>query len=149
MVYGAVHVDYEKSVVYLNERVESGVQKGVKTQADKAEHYYAALKDTESLRKADGELSLYFTDDIWQMLSDKKATAAYSAWLGFEEPEKSAQRVLDYWQLHPEKVPDTVYIKKEFYYGWKDSISGETIAVIFEQLGYETQESAEGYVLSK
>lgn len=96
-----------------------------------------------------GEHVLYFSDDIWLLLSDKKPTAAYSAWLGFEEPEGSAKRVIDYWELHPEKIPENIYVKDEFYYGWKDSIYGDKIVELFEALGYESEAGDKGYYLRR
>lgn len=149
VVYGMIHVDYEPSVWKLDCRVENGIQKGVITEAAKEQRYQAVLADTAAMRQEEGNYSLYFSDDIWLMLGDKKPTAAYSAWLGFEAPELSAKRVLEYWRLYPEKLPENIYVKKEFYYGYRESFYGESLVPLFAALGYDLREGETGWFLRR
>ena len=144
-----LHVDYEPAIKHLDQRIDSGIQKGVLTTADKAERYYKVMADTQEIRNKDGDYVLYLSDDIWLTLSDQTPTAAFSAWLGFEAPQLAAQRILEYWTLYPEKLPENIYIKGEFYYGYRESFYGEQLLEFFEPLGYETALGSTGYFLSR
>ena len=147
-LYSSVyHVDYEPPLWNLNTKIESGVQKGIVTGEAKAERYYAVVEDTDKIRMQTEGYCLYLSDDVWLLLTDKKPSAAYSGWLGYEYPEDSAKRLVDYWKLRPEKLPENIYVKDEFYYGFKDSIYGESIIKVFEPLGYTVEIGETGYFL--
>lgn len=140
---------YEPNIKYLDSRVEYGVQKGLITTESTRDKYYAVMQDTQTVREEKEGLSLYFSDDVWLLLQDKKPTAAYSGWLGFENPDISAERLLSFWELHPEKLPDNIYVKNEFYYGYKESFFGEEIVNMLVPLGYSVETCDTGFILAK
>ena len=99
----------------LTHTVSYGPEKGVRTTEEKAETlYYDIYEATQSIReKRDGKV-LYYSERTWLYLADSKASAAYSAWLSFLNPDHSLTRLLYYWSTRPAQQADYIFVSKDF-----------------------------------
>lgn len=98
-----------------------GPQKGIRTSPGEAGRYCLLLEDTAPVRNLDAENVLYLTADSWLYLADAKKSSSYSGWISPEFPEDSVSRLLEYWEINPEKKPDVIYID-QFFPGSSESL---------------------------
>lgn len=120
-------------VCYLTEEVTNGVGKGLIMTQEEVDAYKLTLAKTDNIRRADGDNVLYFAWETWLYLADEKDNASFSAWLSLGSPVVAAQRLLKYWELNPNKVPDAIYIEKAY------DATGD-IAVLLNVANYTVKE---------
>ena len=94
---------------------------------------------TEKVRNAPGDYVLYFSDDIWPYLEDTKRCATFNAWMQTEHDVYEAEKLLKYWEIHPEKKPDAIYISKNNGHPEKilEMVNTENFPVEENERGYE------------
>lgn len=96
-------------------------------------------KATEKVRNAPGEYVLYFSDDVWPYLEDTKRCATFNVWMQTEHDIKEAEKLLKYWEIHPEKKPDAIYVTKNNLHPEKiiELVNTENFPVEENERGYE------------
>lgn len=90
--------------------IEQGPQRGVRT----SERYYTHAKRlmdcTAPVRETEQEYTLYFSTDSWLYLMDDARMASYSGWVSYIRQEAIIARLAAYWELHPEKLPERLFL---------------------------------------
>ena len=87
---------------------------------------------------AEGEYVLYFTNATHLYLMDRKKCAAFSTWVSWNALEEETEKLLAYWELHPERKPDAIYIGKDFAYdeALLELLNPEHFPVTEKEYGY-------------
>ncbi len=103
---------WDESVDKLDHWIGRGANAGVWTTGERHQVYETLYDDTQLIRQQKGKV-LYYSRDTYLYLMDDKEMAAYSAWLAIDYDYNSEwQRLLSYYQLNPEKLPDCIYLSK-------------------------------------
>ena len=120
--------------------IDRGIGKGEKTTESVERYEFEGLWEaTEKVRNAEGEYVLYFSPDCWPYLEDRKKCASYSTWLGGMSVEE-AERLLKYWEIHPEKKPDAIYVPKT-------ARKPDQVIDIINTEHFPVEENERGYVM--
>lgn len=119
--------------------ISMGSQKGILSSASLGSAYEAMYQQTQPVREDPSDKVLYYTYQTWLYLEDDKENASYSSWLTADD--YSSDRLVRYYEINPEKLPDLVYAPHEF---WREDSS---LARYFDELGYRTTETTETYAL--
>lgn len=127
---------------YLYSKVEVGPSKGLKMAEDEHYDYIVRYTDTESVRSGDGKKVVYYVHRPWLYLADEKKNAAFSAWMSINTSDSAIERLLDYWDINPEKEPDIIYIDK-------NAVSAERASVDLNVAKYTLTETDTAYLLTK
>lgn len=103
---------WDESVDKLDHWIGRGANAGVWTTQERHQVYETLYDDTQQIRMQEGKV-LYYSRDTYLYLMDDKEMAAYSAWLAIDYDTNSEwQRLLSYYRLNPEKLPDCIYLSK-------------------------------------
>ena len=121
--------------------IDYGIGKGEKTTENTALYEQDGLWEaTAPVRDAPGDYVLYFSDDCWPYLEDSKKCASFAVWIQRKTADTEAERLLDYWEMFPEKKPDAIYVSKNM----------KNVEDIIEKINTENfpvEENERGYVL--
>lgn len=109
------HVFWEDGVDQLTEEITFGPLKGIHTTKEKKEKHESIIKDVKTIKASSDETILFYELMPCGYFVTKAAFGTYSAWT--EDPNRMAQ----YYEVHPEKVPDIVYVFAETYGKWTPS----------------------------
>lgn len=112
-------------------RIEAGPHKGIHTTAATAELYERMRHDIADIRANTKENGTFLVCNLaqWYYLDADLPYGTYSAWFN----EMEFDRLENYWNEHPEKIPDIIYypyystytykrIDKSIYNGWAEKI---------------------------
>ena len=103
---------WDGSVDKLDHWIGRGANAGVWTTQERHQVYETLYDDTQQIRMQEGKV-LYYSRDTYLYLMDDKEMAAYSAWLAIDYENNSEwQRLLSYYRLNPDKLPDCIYLSK-------------------------------------
>ena len=103
---------WDESVDQLDHWIGRGANAGIWTTQERHQVYETLYDATQLIRQQEGKV-LYYSRDTYLYLMDDKEMAAYSAWLAIDYENNSEwQRLLSYYQLNPEKLPDCIYLSK-------------------------------------
>ena len=112
-VFDKLNYTYQDtSPLAMDGLMERGPAKGIHTRADYAQAYDTILSDIDELGLKDrGENVLLWSNRSWIILYLNGKCANYSTW--FKPFSKHfVKTVPDYYERHPEKLPDVVYMPK-------------------------------------
>ncbi len=140
--YDSLFWETGKTMEDMTERITVGVERGIYTTAYKKQTYESLYQRTTPVREHAGEQVLYFTKDTWLYLDDTKTNAAYSAWTSGVSATAS-QKMVDYYTLNPDKLPDVVYVNKA---DWQVS---SPLARFFAARGYTETSLGTAVMLEK
>jgi hypothetical protein len=135
----------------LDVSLESGPEKGIKTTAAFAKIYNGILSDLSEIKKhSDGPVYVAMLYPWFYLYLDLPYATGSTWCLTYEvnfEAEK--QRLLDYCDLHPEKIPKTIYIPKTRERLYLPSLqkTKEILEQLHENFDFTAQESDYGYTL--
>ena len=108
----STHCFWDGNVNTLNSQIKDGPAKGIFTTQDNCERINSIYEDFVGYRnEADGNM-LSLTLNTFTYLVDDKPFATYSAWLSGVR-DTSITRLKEYYILHPDKVPQYIYITKD------------------------------------
>ena len=95
--------------------VQRGPEKGIFMNPD-AYQYYMILEDDVEQIRADSRISniLFLSENTALYLGAEKKMASFSAWLGVDIDENTLQRLEDYYEFCPEKIPDGIYVENRY-----------------------------------
>ncbi|MCD8363484.1 MAG: hypothetical protein LUC98_11125 [Lachnospiraceae bacterium] len=116
-------VFWEDDVSSLTALIEQGPQKGIYTTARKKEIYDINYENLQSLGDLDGKYFMCFNYFPCAYLIEENArNGCFSAWLAEAEnlTGERAERYQWYYELHPEKQPEVIYIDVEASCTWSD-----------------------------
>lgn len=103
---------WDEPVSELNCWIGYGSNAGQWTTEERYQVYEQLVNDTQLVREQEGKV-LYYSKDTCLYLMDDKEMAAYSAWLAIDYANNSEwQRLLLYYELNPDKLPDCIYLSK-------------------------------------
>ena len=123
------------------ETVDKGSGKGEKTSFEAVNYEFRQVWDSsEKVREYEGENVLYFTKDCWLYLEDEKRCAAQSAWIQMAHTVEEAERLVRFWEKHPEKKPDAIYVSAE-------TERAERVMEIINTEHFPVEKNDRGYVL--
>lgn len=130
---------YGTSMMY--EVVDKGSGKGEITSTEAINYEFRQVWDSsEKVREYEGEYVLYFTKDCWLYLEDEKRCAAQSAWIQMAHTVEEAERLARFWELHPEKKPDAIFVSAE-------TMDAEKVIEIINTEHFPVEKNDRGYVL--
>ncbi len=98
----------------MNSKIEVGANKGIYTTQEKKSYYTSLYDGTEFVRSYDGDSVLYISNNTWLYLDDTKKNASFSAWISGIN-DTSSDRLIQYYGLDEERLPDIVYCSIEDY----------------------------------
>lgn len=104
------YTTWDGETTQLSVIIEEGPQKGLITRPQKAAHYYSLLEETSPVRECDGQTTLYLFTDTHLYLLDSKRCGSFSTWTSYVHPEADMRRLSTYWQMHPARLPDAIFI---------------------------------------
>lgn len=134
---------WDSETEYLDQKIGSGINKGVITTKYYADAWERLLEDTAELRAIKDGNVLYFSTETAMYLSDDKRCSAFSTWISIgdkteDEVEAALLRLSDYYDLNPDKRPDYIYVDI------KTEGTLERIVEIFELSEHEIQKTKYG-----
>ena len=144
-----VELEYRKNFCFcepcgtalMSSVIRQGVGKGEKTAPEVAFYEQEGLWNaTEKVRNAPGDYVLYFSADAWPYLEDSKRCASCSIWLQPRYAVEEAERLLCYWELHPERKPDAIFVSKTME-------DAEEAMELINTENFPVEENDRGYVL--
>ena len=123
-------------------RAEDGPEKGIWMNPDIYEFYAVTQTDLKSIREDPAiEKVLFLSRNTFLYLNAEKENASYSAWLSGVN-DHTVSRLEQYYQLFPEKMPDAVFIDRDYIH----------FIPTFEEFGYQrsSEKTSEyAYILKK
>lgn len=136
----AVHTFWEEPVWKLQTCIEEGPLKGTVTTKEKAERYQTKLTDIREHMNKTGPV-LFAGKDTWCYLYADAEYGTFSTYLS-GGLEQAAKRLEVYYEVHPEKIPQYIYIAKA------DVEEGmEDIVQTAKHYGYRVEESESAFHL--
>ena len=116
---------------------EQGIQKGLIISEAWHSSYTWTLENLRQIEAYAPEKVLFLSKSTWYYLATDYEICTYSAWIAGVTTH-SVDRLVAYYQLNPEKMPELVYADSKY----RDA------AVYFcEKMGYEMQPVKGGYIL--
>ena len=135
----------------LTEEMTTGPAKGIVTNEKRCAEYERVSKDLEVYNNCKPDKILCLSQSNWYYLQlNNFPYATCSTWIS-DTTEKTEERLTDYYNMNPEKIPVYIYIIKQA--DW-ESVRGEiwdlsNIYSIAEKYGYTIKETNVSYQLTK
>lgn len=126
----------------LYSKVEQGAYKGLYIMEDEHYDYNHMLEATEGVRDAEGKSIVYYAHYPWLYLMDEKENGAFSAWMSVGSSDSAIERLLMYWDINPEKIPDVIFIDK-------DAVGAERAVIELNIADYTVTETDAAYMLTR
>lgn len=101
---------WDKDTSQLSVTIDRGPQKGLVTTPANATNYYKLMEETSAVREHDCETVIYIFTDSQLYLVDSKRNGSFSPWISYVHPEFDMQRLITYWQMHPDRFPHAIFI---------------------------------------
>lgn len=133
----------------LNVVIENGPAKGLKTTSYKAKIYNGILSDLSYIKdKGNGPVLITATFP-WGYLYLDLPYATFTARIQSSKISTEKQRLLKYYELHPQKTPKFIYVPKydDVLYTYTPETAKNILAVITENLIFTVKESPYGYIV--
>jgi hypothetical protein len=133
----------------LNVILQTGPEKGIKTTAFYAKVYNGILSDLAKI-KENGSGPVYIAALFpFGYLYLDMPYATGSTWCISYNFRAEKQRLLDYYELHPDKIAKYIYLPKMYEVIYKDAPerTKEKLKLLSENFDYTSQESDYGYTL--
>ena len=122
-------------------RVEHGALRGLLAEPEDCARQEAAWAAAEPIRAAEGGFVAYLTDVPGQYLDDVKRCGVYSAWFPASSAADNLPRLLEFWELFPERVPKRIAV------GTENAAAAELLLRELEARGWREFASGGGLVL--
>ena len=106
------NVFWDSPVEYQTEHIDQGIYRGINCSQDKMENYKEHLKEWEIVNSYHPDKVLFLSKATWLYLLGDYESSAYSAWLSGVNVS-TIERLENYYELNPDKMPDVVYVEKE------------------------------------
>lgn len=104
---------WEGNMNEQTERILSGPQKGILVSSEKKSLYEGLLSETEIIHlNPEIRNVAYITKNTWMYLTGEERVGIYGSCLSFGIDNSYIYE--KYYQMHPDKMPDAVYIGKEY-----------------------------------
>lgn len=147
------------NISYTNEKlvtkITNGPAKGLLTTEDSANIYNDILSDLSNIRNS-GKGSILVTAKYpWIYLYTGMPYATYTAWFLIDKLPETLNRLSDYYDIHPNKRPDYIYIPQKFslfipdeYFGdYIQKFTNEVISNITQKYTYNITKGKAGYIV--
>lgn len=121
------------------EKIPDGFERGLYVSQNQYQQYYGARKALAPLKELGGDKVLFLSEATWYYLLEDYEYATYSAWLSGVS-DHTVDRLVAYYELNPEKLPDVV---------WAGKAREEYARKLCDALGYDFQYAAGGIVLTR
>lgn len=132
----------------LNYVLQKGPEKGLKTTAAAAKIYNDILSDLSGIKEKGSGNVLIAGTHPWCYLYLDMPYASFSSRFQADKIEIEKQRLSNYFDLHPDKTPDYIYIPKVFdinFISIPDKLLETIITQLTENYRYTIKESDVGY----
>jgi hypothetical protein len=135
MYYRVTYVYGEAGISSLNVKIDEGVAKGVITTQKKYDTYKDVCKDTEKIWNMPFDTKVVYFGDNTLLLAGTQSCATYATYM----PTVRTDRLYMYYEEHPEKKADVIYIQgKE-----REQLRDELV----EKLGCKVEDVPTGWIL--
>ena len=121
--------------------MNSGFIRTLMAEPEECARYEAAWAAAEPIRAVEGGCVAYLTDVPGQYLDDAKRCGAFSAWFPGVLAAENLPRLLHYWELFPDRVPEFLVI------GTEDAPAAELLLRELEARGWREFGSGGGFLL--
>lgn len=124
----------------------AGPLKGIRTVPDAVDIYNELLADLDVIRdNATGPVYI-FELFSWAYLYLDTTYSCYATWF---VPADFETRQIEYWRLHPERIPEYVYIPRVYFSGFIDNESkaADRLKTIISMFDCEVSQSDVGYTV--
>lgn len=126
----------------LYSKVEKGPFKGLYFYEDEHYDYNSYYDQTQIARDAEGKNVVYYMFAPWLYVADEKESSSFSGWMSFADTDILFERMMAYWEVNPDKVPDVVYIDKATF-GWEKALT------VLNPNCYPVTETEYGFLIQK
>ena len=157
----SVHAFWEPSVGELNTELTQGPLRGLRTTPEHADAYHTLLSEIADYASGE-EPVLFLTSSPWCYLYADRTYGTYSSWISTlssstdaDTTEHLLSRLSEYYTLHPERIPQDIYIAKNDLGDFSFLSDAETWTpftvtdVSGASFDYSVSESANGYHLTR
>ena len=96
-----------------SERIEHGALRGLYAEPEEKTAYEDAWEAVAPVREEAAGHVAYLTDTPGLYLSDSKRCGAFSAWFPGVSVRDNLPRLLEYWELFPDRVPERIVVGME------------------------------------
>lgn len=130
----------------LTETLTAGPMRGLRTIPEISEKYHAALRDMDLVKQLP-EGPFYVEGECpWYYLYVGRPYGVYST---YYVPADSPGRVLQYWEMHPDKLPACIYIPffNVFDYRTDPALAEEKLRYFETVCEFEKTDGEAGYIL--
>lgn len=121
-IYGN-HVFWEDGPEFLVSEIEHGPLKGICTTKEKKEEYERNYKNLKYIKEnyatTEENILLFKEFPSGYLIVDNMRMGAYSAWLSDVAKNLNDERLQAYYEYHPQKVPQIIYIDEESAEVWE------------------------------
>ncbi len=120
-----------------DDKIEYGPAMGLKVTNDMQRHYDNIMNDTLPYRQDESNKYALYIGDKCLWLSGSQRVGAFSTWT--DEIAESQTRLRDYYDVHPDKMPDFVYVEKGIDYA--------VVQQLADYYNTSIEEKSEGYIM--
>lgn len=114
------YVYWEDDISLLSYKIEEGPLKGIYTTKEKKESYDINYENIRSIKNFQGKNILIFNYfSCGYLVAEEAGNGAFSAWMP-EYNDLDDEKMIQYYKLHPEKVPEIIYVDTQTTCDWDE-----------------------------
>lgn len=114
------YVYWEEDISLLSYKIEEGPLKGIYTTKEKKENYDINYDNIRSIENLQGKHILIFNYfSCGYLVAEEARNGAFSAWMP-EYNDLDDEKMIQYYKLHPEKVPEIIYVDTQTTCDWDE-----------------------------
>lgn len=137
LYFRVTYIFWEDGIEEQTELITKGPQAGLLVSEEKYKYYYGILSDVEDIINMDEEINVLYVCDKSLYLTGHSRCASYSPLCyGISS---SRDLLYEYYDLHPDKVPDIVYIESSY--------GNEVVEELCKELHMNSLKKDFGYLL--
>lgn len=117
---GINYIHWEEDVASLKFKIEEGPLRGIYTTEEKKAAYEKNCINIDSLGDLRNKNILFFNHfPAGYLIAEEATNGAFSAWMP-EYRELDNEKFLEYYLLHPEKIPEVIYVDSQARCEWSE-----------------------------
>ena len=114
------YIFWEEDNSLITEEIKEGPLKGIYTTKEKVQRYENAYSDIQNLGELKGKKIVFFNClTTGYLMAPDAENGGFSAWM-VENHSLDNERYKQYYIIHPEKIPDIIYVDERTRCEWTD-----------------------------
>ncbi len=138
-----------KPGVVYDAKLRRGPYRGITTTKERAELYEDILQDLDAIRTEMGADDTFYIADLLSWGYLYMNVSVYTPYSTYFVSADLETRQFEYWDIHPEKTPDYIYIPDvvDPWYETDEAAMQKTLQVLQNRFICQTTEGKRGYIL--